>query len=124
MDYAFGLFEPGEDGCVDEREVPHLEAPQFTIFQLNFFSSTNFWTCEPSSCSQLRRVLQNPYTGAALAEEELQEMFAELEVAGCGFKSNSGRIPLTALRKHPCFDAPEDVTIGGGPQTATRLVYE
>ena len=21
MDYAFGLFEPGEDGCVDENEV-------------------------------------------------------------------------------------------------------
>jgi len=92
MDYAFGLFEPGEDGCVDENE--------------------------------LRRVLQNPHTGAALAEEELQEMFAELEVAGCGLKSNGGRIPLTALRKHPCFDAPEDVTVSGGPQPATRLVHE
>ena len=39
LDYAFGLFEPGPDGCVDEAE--------------------------------LRRLLQNPHTGAALDEAEL-----------------------------------------------------
>ena len=76
LDYAFGLFEPGEDGCVDETE--------------------------------LRRLLQNPHTGAALLEEELLEMLSELNASGCGPAQNGGRIPLTALRNHPCFQPPKE----------------
>jgi calmodulin len=76
LDYAFGLFEPGPDGCLDEAE--------------------------------LRRVLQNPHTGAALEEAELQDMLAELNASGCGPAQNGGRIPFRKLRHHQCFQPPTD----------------
>lgn len=74
LDYAFGLFQTGDDGCLDEAE--------------------------------LRRVLQNPHTGAALEEPELQEMLAELNASGCGPAQNGGRIPFNKLRHHQCFQPP------------------
>ena len=35
-------------------------------------------------------------------------MLSELNASGCGPAQNGGRIPLTALRNHPCFQPPKE----------------
>ena len=64
--------------------------------------------------AELRRVLQNPHTGAALAEEELQALIQDLDKLGCGFSANGGRVSLHVLRQHPCFQTSGDPQEFGG----------
>jgi len=109
-------FDMDSDGEIDLWEFcVHMQKRQEGLTKADIETELDyaFGLFEPSADgsldeAELRRVLQNPHTGAALEEAEMQEMLAELNASGCGPAANGGRIPFHKLRHHPCFQPPTD----------------
>jgi len=52
--------------------------------------------------AELRRIMQDKHTGAALTEQEYGEFVRDLEMHGLSF-ANGAKITLQQLRSHPCY---------------------
>merc|ERR1712216_185409 len=54
--------------------------------------------------AEIKRMMQDPHTGAALTDAELNEFLDDLETRGMGVRGGK-KISLRALRLHPCYQA-------------------